>query len=314
MVGAGAIGTNVLEINGLYKSFGAHKVIDGLYFAVPEGSIYGFVGVNGSGKTTTMKMALGLLEADGGEINICGERVCYGKTAVGVGYLPDVPEFYPYMKPMEYLMLCGEISGMPKSRVTERGGELLNLVGLGDRRKIGGFSRGMRQRLGIAQALLGEPKLLICDEPTSALDPMGRKEILDILAAVKGRTTVIFSTHILSDVERICDSVAFLHGGKIALSGPLTELRKRHMDSYKLEFAERADAAKFASFDLGRASPAYVDDSIASNMAELDGNVVTIKNADGARIIAALAEARLTPIKFELLEPSLEDMFLGVLK
>ncbi|MCL2060262.1 MAG: ABC transporter ATP-binding protein [Oscillospiraceae bacterium] len=308
------MGTNVLEINGLYKSFGTHKVIDGLDFAVPEGSIYGFVGVNGSGKTTTMKMALGLLETDGGVINICGERVCYGKTAEGVGYLPDVPEFYPYMRPMEYLMLCGEISGMPKSRVTERGGELLNLVGLGDRRKIGGFSRGMRQRLGIAQALLGEPKLLICDEPTSALDPMGRKEILDILAAVKGRTTVIFSTHILSDVERICDSVAFLHGGKIALSGPLTELRKRHMDSYKLEFAERADAAKFASLDLGRASPAYVDESIASDGAELDGNVVTIKNADGARIIAALAEARLTPIKFELLEPSLEDMFLGVLK
>ena len=290
--------TNILEINNLYKSFGAVKVIGGLDFMVPEGSIYGFVGVNGAGKTTTMRMILGLLETDGGDITICGKKASYGKTDENVGYLPDVPEFYSYMKPMEYLMLCGEIAGMTRRDIILRGNELLKLVGLKANRKIGGFSRGMRQRLGIAQALLNEPKLLICDEPTSALDPVGRKEILDILTAVKGRTTVIFSTHILSDVERICDRVAFLHGGKVALSGLLSDMKKQRSDSYGLEFAEKTDAAKFFGlFDI----------------AELAGNTVTLKNTDGARIISALAESNLTPIKFELLEPSLEDVFLEVL-
>src|SRR5690606_9111798 len=143
---------------------------------------------------------------------------------------PDVPEFYGYMDPMEYLKLCGEIAGLTKSQIKSRSEELLELVGLKEHRKkkIGGFSRGMKQRLGIAQALLNEPKLLICDEPTSALDPIGRKEILDILQKVKGKTTVIFSTHILSDVERICDEVAVLHGGNIVLQGSLSELRSKH--------------------------------------------------------------------------------------
>ena len=218
--------TNILEIKGLRKSFGSLNVIDGLDFDVPEGSVFGFIGVNGAGKTTTMKMALGLLEIDGGEIIVCGERVSFGKTVKSVGYLPDAPEFYPYMKPMEYLSLCGEIAGMSRDRINSRGRELLELVGLTKaKRRIGGFSRGMKQRLGIAQALLDEPKLLICDEPTSALDPLGRKEILDILAAVKGRTTVVFSTHILSDVERICDRFVFLHGGKAVLSGVLSEMK-----------------------------------------------------------------------------------------
>jgi len=202
------------------------------------------------------------------------------------------------MKPMEYLQLCGEIAGMTRRDIITRGNELLELVGLKAKRRIGGFSRGMRQRLGIAQALLNEPKLLICDEPTSALDPMGRKEILDILSAVKGQTTVIFSTHILADVERICDSVAFLHGGKVALSGSLSEIKKQRTDSYGLEFAKSTDAERFTNL---------------FGSAELARNTVTLKNTDGTRIITALAEAKLTPIKFELLEPSLEDVFMEVL-
>lgn len=286
---------NILEIKGLYKNYGDLEVIKGLDFSVPEGSIFGFVGINGSGKTTTMKMALGLLEIDNGDITICGERVMFGKTVGSVGYLPDVPEYYPYMKPMEYLTLCGEIAGMSRDKINARGKELLELVGLKTKRKIGGFSRGMRQRLGIAQALLDEPKLLICDEPTSALDPMGRKEILDILTAVKGQTTVIFSTHILSDVERICDRVVFLHDGKVVLEGLLSDVKKRRTDSYSIEFEEKKMADSFA---------ALFSDS------DCQENIVTTKNIKGELIIKALAENRLIPIRLELLEPSLEDLFL----
>lgn len=222
---------NIVSINGLSKGFGNRKIIDNLNFTVPEGSVFGFVGKNGAGKTTTMKMVLGLLKPDSGTIDVCGEKVTYGKTSSNrhVGYLPDVPEFYDYMRPLEYLSLCGEITGLSKKEIQIRSEELLSLVGLrNEKRRIGGFSRGMKQRLGIAQALLSRPKLLICDEPTSALDPVGRKEILDIMLKIKDSTTVIFSTHILSDVERICDHVAILNKGSIALSGTLSEIKSMH--------------------------------------------------------------------------------------
>ena len=179
---------NMLEIKGLYKRFGEKEVLSGINLSVPEHSIFGFIGKNGAGKTTAMKIALGLLSADGGEVLINGERVTFGqnKTNSFVGYLPDVPEFYPYMTAEEYLRFCGEISEMPKSEIKERVNELLILVGLeNEKGRIKGYSRGMKQRLGIAQALLNRPKLLICDEPTSALDPVGRKEILDTLLKIK---------------------------------------------------------------------------------------------------------------------------------
>jgi ABC-2 type transport system ATP-binding protein len=235
---------NILEIRNLSKSFGTNKVVDNISFDVPEGSVFGFIGANGAGKTTTMNMILGFLEADGGEIITCGEKVSFGETIKSIGYLPDVPEFYNYMKPIEYLTLCGKLSGMSKSKINARSKELLEIVGLTKaNRRIGGFSRGMKQRLGIAQALLGEPKLLICDEPTSALDPMGRKEILDILTAVKGKTTVLFSTHILSDMERICDRVAFLHKGKIVLASAISDLKVQHKSkSIVLEYENEVDS------------------------------------------------------------------------
>jgi ABC-2 type transport system ATP-binding protein len=222
---------DIMEIRNLSKRFGSKQVLDGMDFNVPEHSLYGFVGQNGAGKTTTMKIILGLLKADGGNVTVCGEWVAYGGTRVNrhIGYLPDVPEFYGYMRAAEYMKLCGEITGLPANETTKRGAELLSMVGLAaEKGKIGGYSRGMKQRLGIAQALLGNPRLLICDEPTSALDPVGRREVLDILAALKGRVTVIFSTHILNDVERVCDRVALLHNGKLALNGTLAEIKRRY--------------------------------------------------------------------------------------
>lgn len=299
---------NILEIENLQKRFGDQKVIDGLSLSVPEGAVFGFIGQNGSGKTTTMKIALGLLEADSGNITVCGKKVIYGvaETNKNIGYLPDVPEFYNYMCPKEYLYLCGEISGLSKIEIQDRSNELLEFVGLKDvKKRIGGFSRGMKQRLGIAQALLCRPRLLICDEPTSALDPVGRKEILDILQKIKGSTTVIFSTHILSDVERICDHVAVLHNGKIAVSGTLSEIKALHtLNKLLLEFASEHDLQTFMQ----------VDDY--AKKSETDGNTVILQSDNmqnlQTSVIATLHQNKLCPVKMEIAESSLENLFLEV--
>lgn len=301
----------VLSIKGLSKSFGTQKVIDNLDLSVPEGTIFGFIGQNGAGKTTTMKMVLGLLEADNGEITVCDETVSYGETKTNrhIGYLPDVPEFYNYMKPLEYLALCGEITGLSKLETKGRSDELLTLVGLnGVKKRIGGFSRGMKQRLGIAQALLSRPNLLICDEPTSALDPVGRKEILDILQKIKGTTTVIFSTHILSDVERICDNVAVLHNGNIAISGTLSEIKTMHAkDSLLLEFAKKAEVSEFKT--CAKIKPLLPHTEESGTEIILHGtDIVHIQRI----VILALAETGLCPSKMEIMESSLENLFLEV--
>lgn len=300
---------DILTIRNLSKNFGENKVIDDLSFSVPEHSVFGFIGQNGAGKTTTMKMVLGLLKPTGGSITVCGENVLYGqnKTNRYIGYLPDVPEFYGYMKPTEYLKLCGEITGLSSSVIKNKSEQLLSLVGLlKANKKISGFSRGMKQRLGIAQALLNEPKLLICDEPTSALDPIGRKEILDILRQVKGKTTVLFSTHILSDVERICDHIAVLHGGKLTLSGTLTEVKSQHkLDSLFIEFAGQTEKDQFTASP--QLSP-YILNAEQTNT----GIVIKTKNIRDAEktVIAILSEKQLLPVRLEVLEPTLESLFL----
>lgn len=304
---------DILTIAGLDKSFGSQRVLEDLSFSVPEGSIYGFIGKNGSGKTTTMKIVLGLLQADAGEISVCGEKVRYGDTRSNrfIGYLPDVPEFYSFMTAKEYLRLCGEITGMPTAHIQAKSEELLDLVGLADvKKRIGTFSRGMKQRLGIAQALLNEPRLLICDEPTSALDPIGRREILDILLKVKERTTVLFSTHVLTDVEAICDRVGILDGGKIVLTGSVSELKTTHSrHSCTVTFRTPADAAVF------RTDPRI--SSLNMVLHEKDPSV-TIQAADPeqamALIIRILGETGLVPLRLETAEPKLEDIFLEVVR
>lgn len=304
---------DILQIRSVSKRFGTHTVVDGLNFAVKEGSIFGFIGQNGAGKTTTMKMILGLLPSDSGEITVCGEHVRYGenKTNKFIGYLPDVPEFYNYMTSTEYLKLCGEITGMSSSLIKSRTIELLSLVGLeSNRKKIGGYSRGMKQRLGIAQALLGEPKLLICDEPTSALDPIGRVEILEILQKVKGKTTVIFSTHILSDVERICDEIAVLHEGKIALSGTIAELKSKHkQDGISVEFSALKEKTKF----LECLQSKFALNEIIENGLEVK---LLTNHVEALQTIAfeCLVSESILPKKIEVLEPSIESLFMEVVQ
>lgn len=296
---------NILTIQNVSKRFGSRQILDGLSFEVPEKSVFGFIGQNGAGKTTTMKMVLGLYEPDSGEIKVKGEKVTYGqnKTNRYIGYLPDVPEFYNYMTPTEYLKLCAEITGMSSEQAKKRIPDMLDMVGLSkDNKRIQGFSRGMKQRLGIAQALLSSPELLICDEPTSALDPVGRKEILDILSTVKNETTVIFSTHILSDVERICDEITFLHGGKIALQGTLEEVKSvRGGAGVEIDFCHQEDAKRFCGICEGA--------KILSSSKLLYEKKT---EQDMKAMMQILVEQDISIQRMEMMEPNLEDLFMEV--
>jgi len=304
---------SILELSNVYKSFGDTEVIKDLSFSVPEHSVFGFIGKNGAGKTTTMKMILGFLQVDAGDIHVCSEKVAYGgtKTNRNIGYLPDVPEYYSYMSPKEYLNLCGEITGLKKEEIQRKSKELLNLVGLeGINRRIRGFSRGMKQRLGIAQALLNDPKLLICDEPTSALDPVGRKDILDILSLAKDRTTIVFSTHILSDVERICDRIGILDNGKLMVEGTVNDVKDNYRtDTLRIELAFGVGCEKVTE-DL-KNLPFVRSTSIEEN--KIDIGLINAQE-QGLSVMAYLVAEKVPVLRYEILEPSLENVFMEVIR
>ncbi|WP_099207749.1 ABC transporter ATP-binding protein [Urinicoccus timonensis] len=300
-----------LKIDNLHKSFGKNTIINGLSMSIPENTIFGFLGKNGAGKTTTMKMILGFLKIDEGSIEVFGEKVSFGqsKTNRFIGYLPDVPEFYGYMTAKEYLNLCGSITGLSKNEIKNKSEELLELVGLRDvNKRISGYSRGMKQRLGIAQALLNSPKLLICDEPTSALDPLGRKEILDIILKIKDSTTVIFSTHILSDVEAICDHVVVLDKGKNVLEGSIDELKNiKRKNTIKIRFKSNEELKAFKSLD-----------KFLNLVTNEKGDTLYLTDEDNQLkdldILYELYKLNIFPLEIKIEEPTLENIFLEVTK
>ncbi|PRY83633.1 ABC transporter ATP-binding protein [Alkalibacterium olivapovliticus] len=303
----------VLEISQLKKTFGTQLVLEDVTFSVEKGSVYGFIGKNGAGKTTTMTIALGLLKADEGDVRINGEVVQYGdtKTNQHIGYLPDVPEFYSFLTAREYMELCVEISGLEKKRGRKKVLELLEMVGLEDNKKrIKHYSRGMKQRLGIAQALINEPLLLICDEPTSALDPIGRQQLLSVLQKVKEQTTVIFSTHILSDVEAICDEVAILNDGRIVKQGTVKQL-KAEMSSEKwsvlFESEEDADML-YESLITDKTLKAVV-----RTTSSVEGSAADAKAAMAA-LLDNMNRLKVVPVKVERKEATMEEVFLEAIR
>lgn len=245
----------VLKIEHVYKDFGKKSVLKDINLVIQEREIVAFVGANGAGKTTLMKCILGFLPFKG-EIAVANEKVHFGETKSNahIGYLPDVPQFYNFYTGKQYLKMCQSISGNVSD---ERVDEMLKLVGLADRpEKIQQYSRGMKQRLGIAQALLHKPTLLICDEPTSALDPEGREQILEILQEAKKETAILFSTHILSEAERISDRMLILHDREIKFDGPLQ--RKKTNNRYYLEFSTEIDEKVIESFHFEREKEGFV--------------------------------------------------------
>lgn len=297
----------ILDLHDVKKSFGDKHVLKGINLTIPEGIIYGFVGENGAGKTTTMRTILGLETIDSGQIRIENQAVHYGGSATNriVGYLPDVPEYYEYMTPVEYLSLCGHLTGMPQKELSTRIPEMLKTVDLPiNRHRIHGFSRGMKQRLGIAQALLNRPRLLICDEPTSALDPSGRSEFLSLLASLKNETTIIFSTHILTDVERISDQVGILDDGVIKVSGSIEALKR--------QYAKPQIILKFASSDVAQSAKQILGEKASIENKEVIINYQGLYENIAESVWHSLLNAKLMPISMSSQDVSLEDIFMEV--
>src|SRR5512143_3738028 len=223
---------SAIRIEELRKVFGAFTALDGLSLAVEEGAVFGFLGPNGAGKTTTIRILTGLARASGGHAWVAGKEVTANghETARQIGYLPEDPAFYTWMNPVEFLDYVGRVFKFPGAERSKRVKELIQQAGLEEaaRRRIGGFSRGMRQRLGLAQALFNRPQVLFLDEPASALDPAGRKEVLEFIEQQRGQCTVFMSTHILADVERVCDTIGIINRGKLVTSSPREALLERY--------------------------------------------------------------------------------------
>ncbi|MFS0936630.1 ABC transporter ATP-binding protein [Enterococcus casseliflavus] len=301
----------MIEINHLSKRFGHKQVLQDLTFSVPKGSVVGFVGENGAGKTTTMKAILGLLPIDEGEITVCGEPVQFGSTKTNrwIGYLPDVPQFYSFMTAVEYLTFCGKIQPNQESFQPQRVMEVLALVGLeASKQKIAGFSRGMKQRLGLAQALINRPAILICDEPTSALDPLGRKAFLDVLEKIKEETTVLFSSHILADVEQLSDYIAILHKGQIRAFEAMDSLKNRYRKTaFEIVFTNEGEHVKFANVLASHGIAAERKNNQLLIDETADTNV-------GKQLLRLLNEQQIVPESFQRIEPTLEAIYLEVIK
>ena len=302
--------TNAVVTTGLTKNYKTTLAVDNINIQIPTGTCCGFLGKNGAGKTTTIRMLAGLLPPTGGKVEILGEERIYGKTfAPSFGYLPDVPNFYGYMRGDEFLRLCGRLCHMPEGELGPRIKELLTHVGLEKvRTKISGYSRGMKQRLGIAQSMINSPKLILMDEPISALDPIGRRDISDIIKKLED-TTVILSTHILADVEDICDYVLIIEKGKILAQDYMSNLKERFSTgAVKLRFYNQEDAEKFSALCRDWQ---VTKDRIKPNELFLKHPSLDSKAA-GSQIIKMLGESRIPCEYFGALAASLEEIFYEV--
>ena len=303
-----AAGPPAIELRGLTKRFGDTLALDHVDLVVRPGMVFGFLGRNGAGKTTALRILAGLARPTSGTAHVLGGDVALARGAVRarIGFLPDVPGFYPWMTAREYLEFAGGLFGLEPTRLDERADALLEMAGLASvTTRVGGFSRGMRQRLGIAQALINAPSLLMLDEPTSALDPIGRREVLEMIASLHGRTTVFFSTHILADVERVCDAVAILERGRVVESAGIAELTARAAaNRVILEVEGDGAAAAVAGLLAGRA---WVR-SLETNERGLRITVADLPTAQ-RDIPTVIAAAGVALRRFEIEEASLEDVF-----
>ncbi len=302
---------------GLVKRFGGDAgilAVDALDLEVPAGSVFGLLGPNGAGKTTTLRLITGLAHSTAGVVTIDDVPVTAGRAGLdarrGIGVLDQDPRYYGWMSGRELVMFAGRLQGLVPREAASRADETLELVGLGDvkARRIAGYSGGMRQRLGIAQALVARPRLLVLDEPVSSLDPEGRRDLLALIAAVRASATVIFSTHVLADVERICDRVAILDHGRLVTEGTLEALLARFaLPLYRIDPEPGQDAA-LGALAVTLRSTAWID-----GVTEHDGRLtvsVTDEAAASAGLLPLVVAAGVRLATFERARPSLEDVFL----
>jgi ABC-2 type transport system ATP-binding protein len=291
--------------SGLRKRYGRHQAVDGISLEVQRGDVVGLLGPNGAGKTTVIKMLLGLVRPDAGEAMLLGRPAADPSARSRVGYLPELFRYQPWLNAAEVLALHVRLSGVAVPERDQR--ERLALVGLADRAgdRVGGFSKGMQQRLGLAVALVAGPELVVLDEPTSALDPVGRVDVRDIVLALKAQgVAVLLNSHLIGEVERVCDRVVILDRGRVAASGTLAELLgQREVRLHLGDVSPEAEARLAATGAVERArewfTVALPPDDDGTAVPDLVRDLVAL----GARV-HAVEPARI----------SLEERLLGILR
>jgi ABC-2 type transport system ATP-binding protein len=297
----------VLSVENIHKTFRIGfmrkriEAVRGVSFEVTRGETFGVLGPNGAGKTTSIKSLLRLIFPDRGEVKLFGGPL--STEGLGrVGYMPENPYVYQYLRAPEFLDLCGRLMGMDGARRRRRTEEMIELVGLSHAvdRPIGRFSKGMTQRIGLAQALLHDPELLILDEPMSGLDPIGRKQVRDIvLAERKAGKTIIFTSHVLSDVEMLCDRIAIINKGQVVARGTLDELLRREVRRVRVQLTNVPSALRA---ELAR-EPVTLRDVEATLHVTIEGD-----HGVGPLLTRALA-AGATVVEVEPERETLEDLF-----
>jgi ABC-2 type transport system ATP-binding protein len=295
--------TAVIEIENLTKDYEVGflkkkrvRALDGLSLTVERGEIFGFLGANGAGKSTTMKLLMRLIYPTGGSARIMGRDIADVSMHARIGYLPEHPYFYDYLTAREFLIYCAELFGYTARECRDRAAHLLSLVRLDAKswdKQLRKFSKGMLQRVGLAQALANDPEIVFLDEPMSGLDPIGRREVRDLIASLRTKgTTVFFCSHILSDIEVLCDRAAILRHGRLAHVGRLEDLRRAAGEQRALEITVAvADATQLQSAlsQLASATVVATPGGARIEVAEerdVDAALVAVRTVAGARLVS----------------------------
>lgn len=295
--------TLLFQVEQLTKKYGEHVAVDTVSFELEEHTSTALIGPNGAGKTTTLSMLAGLVSPTGGTIQFQGAANQDIRSVIG--FLPQYPKFFPWLSALEFTEMAAQLSGVAAKQATMEAKKTLGFVGLGDamNKKTGTFSGGMKQRLGLAQAIVHKPKLLLLDEPVSALDPVGRRQVMDLLKELQQQTTILYSTHILNDAEEMTDQLLFLRQGKLVEHGSLDEVSERYAEPrIVIEFERLEELQRFTAIAKWRVVVKGLTVSID----------IRTEGADMPEVLSMLHAGSFSVRKVERQTASLEEIFMKV--
>ncbi len=306
--------TPIIEIENLTKDYETGfwkkkkvRALDDLTLSVESGQIFGFLGGNGAGKTTTIKILMRLLFPTAGTARILGHDISDFKTHARIGYCPENPYFYDYLTARELMNYFGELFGFDSITRKRKTGELLTRVRLDEKdwnKQLRKFSKGMLQRVALAQALINDPEIVFLDEPMSGLDPIGRREVRELIAELRENgTTVFMSTHILSDIEALCDNVAILRGGKLAASGKLDDLLTQSGEIQSFEINVKGVSAESLASEIAQIAGASI------NSKPSGANIQISEEKDVERVLQITRKAGGKLVSIQPVKQSLEELF-----
>lgn len=295
----------IINISHVSKQYGKIHALKDVSLQVEKGTVFGFLGPNGAGKTTLIRVLTGLITPSSGNCFIDSEPITTSNKQK-IGYLAQQPTYYPWMTARELLYLSGRLYGMEKQNLNKNITRMLEICGITDaaERRIGGFSGGMKQRLGIAQAILHNPQVVFLDEPVSALDPQGRKDVLQLIKSLSEQTTIFMSSHILDDVQRVCDEVAIIRDGTIRIHEKTKTLLQTHAQSVvECEFNQNQDAVGFKN----ELQLHNIHASVSHSKVIMNNSTYELHQK---QIFSILAKSQWELLRLEHQEATLEDVFM----